>query len=277
MRQAAGAQTPADTYPAIQAAIALLGNPHSMLLPPQSAQGGVAVPGTGPPGRVPTGMAVTPDLGYVLVPGIFGSEQTVLEYARIGAAVVEEFDRAARCGWIVDLREDDGGNMWPMMAVLAPLLGAGTLGYFEDADGHRTAWGVRDGTPVLGDRPLYPELHNGYRLRRTEPSVAVLTGPKTTSSGEATLIAFKGRADTRVFGQPTAGLASANEGFTLSDGATLLLTTANDVDRPGRVYGNTPIPPNAPPSDSAADDPVRQAATAWLRQHHACRAPGQAG
>jgi C-terminal processing protease CtpA/Prc len=269
-RQFAGAQTPADTYPAIYAALATLGNPHSTLLPPPVTGRAPQFPGADSPGRVPRGTPLAPDLAQLVLPGVFGLEQTVLEYVRAGTAEVAALDAAGACGWIVDLREDDGGNMWPMLAVVAPLLGAGTLGFFEDADRRRTPWGLRDGAPVLDDKPFYTQLRHEYRLRRPDPPVAVLTGASTTSAGESVLIAFKGRPDTRVFGHPTAGLASANQGFPLSDGATLLLTTASNVDRVGRVYGNSPIPPDAPPSDTVAADPTVHAATAWLRQHPAC-------
>ena len=33
-------------------------------------------------------------------------------------------------GWIVDLRGNFGGNMWPMLLSVEPLIGNGTLGYF---------------------------------------------------------------------------------------------------------------------------------------------------
>ena len=45
-----------------------------------------------------------------------------------------------------------------------------------------------------------------YVLRRQQPRVAVLSNVGIASSGEATLIAFRQRANTRSFGQPTCGL-----------------------------------------------------------------------
>ena len=70
-----------------------------------------------------------------------------------------------------------------------------------------------------------------YRLRRESPRVAVLFDGATASSGEAVVVAFQRRADTRSFGTVTCGLSTANEAYTMSDGASLLLTVAVMADR----------------------------------------------
>ena len=99
------------------------------------------------------------------------------------------------------------------------------------------------------------------QLRRERPRVAVLTDNGIASSGEATVIAFRGRPDTRSFGDATCGLSTANAGFTMSDGATLLLTVSVMADRTQTKYGDS-IPP-----DEIGTDPgqaVRRA-LAWLQ------------
>lgn len=114
-----------------------------------------------------------------------------------------------RCGWIVDLRQDSGGSMVPMLAGLRPLLGDESLGGFRDADGQVTSFAASnalDRTPPRG-----PELEHA--------AVAVLLGPHTASSGEVVAVAFRGRANTRSFGQPTAGGSTGNTGFALPTAA----------------------------------------------------------
>ncbi len=99
--------------------------------------------------------------------------------------------------------------------------------------------------------------------------MAVLVDGRTASSGEAVLISFLGARDVRTFGEPTAGYATANEGFTLPDGATLAITTALMADRTGRSYGNTPIAPDTPVSSSGdTGDRVLDAAIAWLTEQY---------
>ncbi len=100
-----------------------------------------------------------------------------------------------------------------------------------------------------------------YVLKRQRPRVAVLSDVGIASSGEATLIAFRQRADTRSFGQPTCGLSTANATFTLSDGATFTITTSVMADRAKTRFGDS-IPPDEIISDSTQ---AIQRAVQWLQ------------
>jgi C-terminal processing protease CtpA/Prc len=102
----------------------------------------------------------------------------------------------------------------------------------------------------------------------------VLYDGGTASSGEATAISFRGRANTRSFGSPTGGRSTANSTFTLSDGVRLLLTTATMVDRAGTRYGSKVVPDEpitaTTPFSPGAIDEVVTAATRWLAQQPMC-------
>ena len=45
---------------------------------------------------------------------------------------IKIMDHPYNIGWIVDLRGNGGGNMWPMLAGIGPILGEGIAGYFID-------------------------------------------------------------------------------------------------------------------------------------------------
>lgn len=66
---------------------------------------------------------------------------------------------------------------------------------------------------------------------------------RTASAGEAVVVAFRGRPDTRFFGEQTYGVPTGNEPYHLSVGAVLVLTQVKDADRTGRAY-DAPIPPD---------------------------------
>jgi C-terminal processing protease CtpA/Prc len=97
------------------------------------------------------------------------------------------------------------------------------------------------------------------RQPRIECPVAILTNEWTGSSGEAVLLCFRGLDNVRVFGSPTAGYASSNQPFTMSDGATMWLTTGCDVARTGEAFCDDPIDPDVNTKAPLED------ALEWLR------------
>lgn len=123
-----------------------------------------------------------------------------------------------------------------MLAGLSPLLGETTVGYFLEAEGKRTAWRVSRGAAALGEATLV-SLYDPAALNLADAPVAVLIGPRTSSSGEAVAVAFRGRPNTHFFGDRTAQVSSGNTAKVMPDGAVILVTAAVFVDRVGRVYG----------------------------------------
>jgi len=260
---AAGAVTAADTYPAIRYLLGALGDHHSFLLPAGAASDFKSGAVQNPP---PDVRAMPDKTGYISVPGYSGGETASMKaYAVRTHELLAATVPSVSCGWIVDLRANPGGNMWPMLAGLKPFLGGTGLGSFEGRDGNGPKWIA--GTAVGAEPPAALNvLENSW--------VAVLTGPRTASSGEAVTIAFRGRPRTRSFGQGTAGLSTANEGVTLPDGSMMLLTTAIELDRDGNKYGGVIQPDvNVPAAPAGtATDPVISAAAAWLRASTRCDA-----
>ncbi|SEP34387.1 S41 family peptidase [Amycolatopsis saalfeldensis] len=259
---AANASGPAGTYPAIQSVIHQLGNPHTSLLTPAQA-----VPPLPQTIEVPTSWT-SGDVAVLTIPQFTFDPAAERRYVDAGQTAVANADSSRPCGWIVDLRGNVGGAMAPMLTVLAPLLDEGVLGSFQGPDG-TSAWTLRDGQVLLDGKPQAAEA-NPVRLARPRPPVAVLTDGRTASSGELTLVAFRGRSRTAAFGQATAGFVTGNEAFRLSDGAELLVTTSRAVDRAGRVYDNTPIRPDHPLPAATTNDEVVAAATAWLHTQTGC-------
>lgn len=251
--RAGNAQDPADTYEAIREALRALGDRHSFLILPEgipAGSGGTAAP------PVPGGEMIDGRWAYVSVPlvGANAIADSIL-------SIVDELAAQNACGWIVDLRENLGGNMWPMLLGLSPLFGSGEVGAFVSPGGASNRWIVRPGevgiddNRVLGTDRALPDL--------SDAPVAVLLGGRTVSSGEAIAVAFEGRPRTRSFGQATFGLSSGNQPFPLSDGAQLNLTVALFADREGTVFGG-PIEPDEV-VEGLTDYAVISAAIRWLR------------
>jgi hypothetical protein len=299
-KRAGGAFNPIDTYPAIYWALVQLGDSGSHLrLPPglypdqialmqqaekeamDNAPSGTRietpVPTPFTSRRLPEGHIVTvqgKNLGYVVLPRCSAKDNDgVLLYAAAVRRILTDLSAQGPRGWIVDMRGNTGGDMWPMMTGIGPILGDGVLGSFKAADGNinwfyqdgktgtRNPAGVENVSLTLDEAPAL----NGMT---TATPVAVLVDSSTASSAEAITIAFRGRPNTRSFGTHTAGKSTAVQPFKLDDGAEIFLTTAIDADRSGKTYPDGITPDQVFPASASmpleANDPVVQAAQSWL-------------
>lgn len=160
------------------------------------------------------------------------------------------------CGFVVDLSEHQGGNMWPGLEGLGPLFGADVVvGSFRRAQ----SWRIQKPTEGV-DGGL-------WRDEVARLPVAVLVGPLTASSGEALAVAFSGRPETEFFGRKTRGLATSNQMIQLGDGLVAFVMTSEMLDRHGKAFPNGIVPPVEDASDAEAS--VR--ALAWLSAQAGCR------
>jgi carboxyl-terminal processing protease len=78
---------------------------------------------------------LTPEgFGVIDLPGHMGDGALPggRDYAREVQGHLHQLEAAGARGWVIDLRRNDGGNMWPMLAGLTPLLGATDYGSFFD-------------------------------------------------------------------------------------------------------------------------------------------------
>lgn len=276
VEDAGNAQTPAGTYYAIRSALDRIGDHHSFFVPPSSAAS------VSPPGVASAPAAVDPSvnlydasIGYVEVPAFSGSGQAVHDLATQYHRLIESIDTLGTCGWVVDLRGNTGGNMWPMVAGVGPILGEGVAGYFVDPDSVVQPWSYEGGSSVIGTYEA-AIAEDPYVLASPDPPVAVLTDGATASSGEATTISFRGRPGARSFGQPTYGLSTANRGFALTDGAMIYLTVSTLADRTGQLYGQEVVPDEivegSKTANPSSDAPLERALE-WLHTQPPCATP----
>lgn len=251
--KSADAKTAADVYPRIAELLAALRDGHSFFSPPSDTK---QYQSTGLPKRPPVVQLIEPGVGYILVPGFAGS--AARDATAFADKVADDIDALAprvTVGWVVDLRRNHGGNMWPMLAGVKALLGDGVVGKFRDAAGETSEWRAGD----LVERTEKP------RRDLSAAKVAVLLDDETASSGEAVAVAFSGRPSTRSFGESTIGLSSANAGFPLPDGSQIFLTTSVDVNRDGKVFGGK-VEPDERVEEAAGNDLVQKSAVAWLKR-----------
>lgn len=201
-------------------------------------------------------------LGYVsVVTSAPTSTAEANEYARRLRETINEQSPTASCGWVVDLRENQGGNMWPMLAGLQAILPRGTVGTFVTDRGARP-WRNEDDGVYQGDTVVYALGANSRAGSALRPT-AVLLGAKTASSGEAVAVALVSIPASRSFGAPTAGLATALAPHVFADGTVMRFSVAHYGDAKGNRTPET-LQPDEPVAEMGATDAALSAARHWL-------------
>lgn len=219
-------------------------------------------------------------VGYISIPGFASLNDSMsVSFATNVQALIKKIDTENKiCSWIIDLRDDDGGSMRPMIAGLGPILGDGmfALDYLYTAKGDKGASFYKNGELYfeLNDKKdssstkvLYP-----YKILNEKAPVAVLIGKGCGSSGECTAAAFIGRKNTKLFGQPTAGFTTANADYTLPDGAMLFIAAGILTDRNGKKYPER-IFPDVQIEETSSDkiDNTLHQAKQWLISMIQCK------
>ena len=245
-----------DTYPVIRYALSQLGDNHSLFMTPEEYKSY-----TRPDFPIPDIKSdlINNSIGYIKIPVFRGSgNDPAQKFAQQIQDKIKELDKSNIQLWIVDLKDNDGGNVWPMLLGLSPLLGEGILGYLVDADNNYINWGISN-KQVFFNNILSAELPNPYCLKNKIIKLAVIISSNTSSAGEAIAVSFKGAENTCFIGSPTRGKSTGNTGYDLSDGARIYVTRTIFADRNKNIYG-VPIIPDI----DACYDHSKETAIKWL-------------
>ena len=246
-----------ETYPIIQSALNELGDKHSFLLTPERKK--IAY---NQENKLPEikNKLIDNKIGYIKIPEFIGNDSLTLLFAKKIQRKIKELNHNSNTlKWIVDLRDNRGGNMWPMFLGIAPILKNGTAGYFVDSNNNYSKWNYSEGSVSIDDEKML-SIKNYYEIKDQNFEIAVLIGNKTSSSGEAIATIFKGLPNAKFFGQETFGLTTGNDLFELSDGAILVLTISKFADRHKNIVLGKIKP------DFYSNSP-KTAAIKWLTNH----------
>jgi hypothetical protein len=204
--------------------------------------------------------------GYILVPPFHGgNKEQMLAYADTLQHAIQTLYASGIKGWIIDLRQNTGGNMAPMIAGLGPLFSADKLGSLVDVEDHYDGWHYKNGK-------YYWDSEEGWIVSKPitlekQLPIAVLTSNQTGSSGEIVAISFIGNAKTRSFGQATWGLTTGNGSFKLKDGSQIYLASTIMADRNGKLYRSS-IKPDEEIGETLvkADVVIMAVAADWIKK-----------
>ena len=299
LARAKDAKTTWDTYPAIAYAITQLGEQHTWFQLPdklpyarrQELDAQIKKILNRPDPEKPSPFAPSKEINGHIIRGAHGNFAYVVVPMCVGRfadwekngpdfqqfadklhGLVLELQAQKPTGWIIDLRGNGGGNVWPMLAGIGLLIGEGDLGAFVSADNEHSSWFYRDGKAGSRDPKGVEEIAAQVKqppLALPElPWVALLLDRGTASSAESIAISFAGRTRVRSFGEHTAGFSTSNNMQQFSDGAVLFLCDGMEQDRTGKLYPSGLDPDEKlPPVEARPDeahDAALTAAEQWL-------------
>ncbi|MBQ8822234.1 MAG: hypothetical protein IJZ82_06290 [Lachnospiraceae bacterium] len=229
MKRAENLENYADTHELLNEALVIAGGKHSVLLTVNAQDALIAEQ------ENPTVSLDADGILYVKLPAFAGTEGA-REYADKVVDFVEENEEEIK-GVIIDLQDNTGGNLGPMLAAVSPFLPEGQLLSFRIKEKDQPV-ALSDGSVTGGGSNMLVD-----EVEIDKVPVAILQNEWTASSGEAVLLAFRGLDYAKTFGSSTAGYCSCNTVHYLYDGAMMQLTVGSNVARTGEEFCEVPILP----------------------------------
>ena len=134
-------------------------------------------------------------------------------WVKSAQAKVKNSSKSVTKGWIIDLTENYGGNMYPMIAALGYFINTKELGgfYFHDEDKKMTTQNI---TYENGDLKFNNELTYHYddifEHKLNNLPLAILVNEETASSAEFLALALGRQENAKIIGKNSFGIATVN-------------------------------------------------------------------
>lgn len=174
--------------------------------------------------------------GYILMPSMLMLDLTQdsinLKTQRMYDEIMEINTIHKIKGWIIDLRFNSGGNVFPMLTALYHFLGDQTLYNCMDIEDELISRvNLKNGVINDSEDGLDKVIIRPTTKPNLKVPVALITGILTASAGELIPISFSGRANIITIGEPTAGFTTANSLTELPFDTKITLTTSFMKDK----------------------------------------------
>ncbi len=171
-------------------------------------------------------------IGYVRIVGLpMGDNQKMSN--DIQNAVCKLVENGAK-KWVIDLRFNGGGNMFPMVEGIASIIGDGIVGGTKGVtDDESSIWQIKNGDFFYDEQNV--AIENKCPISEVQ-KIAVLTSVYTASSGEALAVILKNRPKTRFFGNKTMGMVTATDYTPIDSLTAMMISVSYYKDRKSNVY-----------------------------------------
>ncbi|MDH6252803.1 carboxyl-terminal processing protease [Chryseobacterium sp. H1D6B] len=238
LKQTEGKKTIRETYPVIRNVLGKLGDQHSKLYEPEVVEAYFKrYKETGKEFPYPKDSLIDKKMAYITVPAIANFNQKDWdEFVTVFYKKVKDLDKKNPKCWIIDVRENDGGMLSPMLKAVYPFLDSdNTIGSIDNAS-EINFFNYKNSNIYFGKRNIATISIPDITLKNKNKPIYILTSKMTSSSGEFIAASFVGQKNAKIVGTNTQGLTSDNSEFKLPDNAFLVITTGILVDRKKNQY-----------------------------------------
>jgi len=177
---------------------------------------------------------------YIRIPGVLYEQRKYVDTIGIQ---LKALDAQQPKGWIIDLRENDGGSIFPMIWHFADLIDVDSTYSVVDRAGVESKQNVRMNNLNDHDQKWAKLFDLEYdkvppiAIKNKNVPIVLLVSRFTSSSGEFFAAHFKGQKNATIMGHTTNGRTSGNDQFAVGNNYMINLTTSVIKDRTGKLYG----------------------------------------
>ncbi|MGL5235459.1 MAG: S41 family peptidase [Empedobacter falsenii] len=178
------------------------------------------------------------NIGYLRIPGNSDfSFKKVDSIANDIVANINSKNSNKIKGWIIDLRVNTGGNMYPILLGLKEFIGNNLVfgGFINSKNEITGNWEIKNNELLIDNNPLERKSKFTF-VPKLDVPIVVLTSNYTASAGEMTAISLIGRPNTYTVGESSANYTTAVQGFEIDDNSAINLSTDYVFDRNKRKY-----------------------------------------
>lgn len=182
------------------------------------------------------------DIGYIKILGFVANDSLSSLYSlEIREALKKVDDHPNLSGWIIDLRDNNGGRGGTFSLGLGPLYRDTIIGYSINNKDEYIEHKLTNNTYYYGSQ-IISTIEPTDTLHNVNKPIAILVNEKTASLGESTAQSFKFQKNTLIYGTKTSGLTTDLQVFEFVSGARLAFSTSYMCDEEKNIIKDGIVP-----------------------------------
>lgn len=211
-----------DVYNAINYTLFLINDRHSFFLKPKEnifKNDSLAIPEV-------QSKIVGNNIGYIKILGFGANDSLSKLYALKIRKTLIKLDKSSNLnGWIIDLKDNNGGAIFSQPLGVSPLLKDSIISYYKDNKGNFKPIICFKNSFKFGHNDSGATINYENTLINEGKKIAILINSRTASCGELVAMSLKFQTNAKTFGSKSSGLTTFLMPMDFSpSGAKLLLS-----------------------------------------------------